>query len=120
VFLKLEIKYVLLSIYCLTLFPGKLKSRCEGPHEVGEAYPSGAVILKGTLAFPWIVNRQWLKHYRSDEVNETLVIHFCDEEEELQKRYESLDNHSVIFILFESFSSVLMFFFAFHLSFLSD
>ena len=29
------------------LFPGKLRSKWEGPYEVDEAYPSGAVKLKG-------------------------------------------------------------------------
>jgi hypothetical protein len=42
---------VLLSIYFLTLFLGNLKSRCEGPHEVGEAYPSGGCETKRDVIF---------------------------------------------------------------------
>jgi hypothetical protein len=81
---------VLLYNSRLRLFPGKLKSRWEGPYEIAEAYPSGAVRLKGTSATPWIFSGQRLKHYRSGEVNETLVIHFIDEEEFFQKRYGDL------------------------------
>ena len=60
---------VLLYNSRLKLFLGKLRSKREGPHIVEEAYPSGAVKLKGkTPSLSWVVNGQRLKHYRAREV----------------------------------------------------
>ena len=68
------------------LFPGKLRSKWEGPYDVDEAYPSGAVKLKGPTS-SWIVNGQRLKHYRADEVDTVEVIHVITAEEMIQLRY---------------------------------
>ena len=43
-------------------FPRKLRSKWEGPYDIDEAYPSGAVKLKGKTSSSWIVNGQRLKH----------------------------------------------------------
>ena len=48
------------------LFPGKLKSKWEGPYEVEEAFASGAVKLTGKKD-TWIVNGQRLKPYLAFE-----------------------------------------------------
>jgi len=69
------------------LFPGKLRSKWEGPYEVDEAYPSGAVKLRGQTSSTWIVNGQRLKHYRADEVNTANVLHVITEEEMIKSRY---------------------------------
>jgi hypothetical protein len=74
----------------LRLFPGKLKSRWEGPYEVAEPYPSIAIRLKRISTSPWIVNGQRLKHYRKGAVNEIKVMF----EEEAQEWYDSLDSFS--------------------------
>jgi len=68
-------------------FPGKLRSKWEGPYDVDEAYPSGAVKLKGKTSSSWIVNGQRLKHYRADEVNTVEVLYFITEEEMIEFRY---------------------------------
>ena len=61
---------VLLFNSRLKLFPGKLRSRWEGPYEIEEVYNSGAVRLKGGKDAPWIVNGQRLKLYLADEQKE--------------------------------------------------
>ena len=79
---------VLLHNSRFKLFPGKLRSKWDGPYDVDEAYPSGAVKLKGqTTSSSWIVNGQRLKHYRADEVNTVEVIHVITAEEMIQLRY---------------------------------
>ena len=48
---------VLLFNSRLKLFAGKLRSKWEGPYDVEEAYPLGAVKLKGqSTSSSWIVN----------------------------------------------------------------
>jgi hypothetical protein len=60
----------------------------EGPYNIDEAYPSGAVKLKGkTSSSSWIVNGQRLKHYRGDETNTVETIHVITAEEMIQLRY---------------------------------
>ena len=68
-------------------FPGKLRSKWDGPYEVDEAYPSGAIKLRGHTSSSWIVNGQRLKHYRVDEVNTVDVLHIITEEEMINFRY---------------------------------
>jgi transposase InsO family protein len=58
---------VLLFNSCLKLFPGKLRSRWDGPYEIEEVYNSRAIHLKGGKNGPWIVNGQRLKIYLADE-----------------------------------------------------
>ena len=62
-------------------FPGKLRSKWEGPYEVDEAYPSGAVKLMGKTSSSWIINGQCLKHYRAYEVNTIENLYYLSEEE---------------------------------------
>ncbi|CAL2252689.1 unnamed protein product [Prunus armeniaca] len=48
----------------LKLFPGKLKSRWQGPYNVTKVYPHGAVDIKnGKTGFEFKVNGHRLKHY---------------------------------------------------------
>ena len=68
-------------------FPGKLRSKWEGPYEVDEAYPLGAVKLRGQNSCSWIINGQCLKHYRADKVNTANVLHVITEEEMIKFRY---------------------------------
>jgi hypothetical protein len=50
----------------LKIFAGKNKIELERTYDVEEAYPSGAVKLKGkSTSNSWIVNIQRLKHYRA-------------------------------------------------------
>ena len=79
---------VLLYNSRLKLFAGKLRSKWEGPYDVDEAYPSGAVKLKGqTPSSSWIVNGQRLKHYRADEVNTVELTYVMTAEEFIKGRY---------------------------------
>jgi hypothetical protein len=61
---------VLLFNSRLKLFPGKLRSRWDGPYEIEEVYNSGAGCLKGGKNGPWIVNGQCLKIYLANEQKE--------------------------------------------------
>ena len=72
----------------LNLFAGKLRSKWEGPYDVDEAYPLGAVNLKGqTPSSSWIVNGQRLKHYRANEVNTVELTYVMTAEEFIKERY---------------------------------
>ena len=55
------------------LFPGKLKSKWEGPYVVEEAFSSGAVKLRSAKD-TWIVNGQGLKPYLASEQKTVEVI----------------------------------------------
>ena len=75
------------------LFPGKLRSKWEGPYDVDEAYPSGAVKLKGhTPPSSWIVNGQRMKHYNADEENVVQSLHTISEQEMMVYYAERLKN----------------------------
>ena len=73
------------------LFPGKLRSKWEGPYDVDEVYPSGAIKLRGTSS-TWIVNGQRLKHYRADEENVVETLHTISEQEMMVYYAEKLKN----------------------------
>ena len=74
----------------LKLFSGKLRSKWEGPYDVEEAYPSGAVKLKGQSAsISWIVNGQRLKHYRAEEVSDVVEVRMVSAEEFIKDTYVS-------------------------------
>ena len=81
---------VLLFNSCLKLFAGKLRSKWEGPYDVEEAYPSGAVKLKGqSTSSSWIVNGQRLKHYRAEEVSDVTEVKLVSAEEFIKDTYIS-------------------------------
>ena len=73
------------------LFLGKLKSKWEGPYDVKEAYPLGAIKLRGKAGMSWIVNGQRVKHYLAEERNSAEVISTISEEEAIGLRYEALN-----------------------------
>ncbi|XP_031106205.1 uncharacterized protein LOC116010846 [Ipomoea triloba] len=61
----------------LKLFPGKLRSRWSGPYEVVNAYPSGAVVIRGKNG-DFTTNGQRLKHYHDDtKIEAKVVISLC-------------------------------------------
>ena len=79
---------VLLYNSCLKLFPGKLRSKWKGPYIVEEAYPSGAVKLKGkTPTLSWVVNGQRLKHYRAKEGVSAVTTLVVTPEEVIKEEY---------------------------------
>ena len=47
----------------LTLFPGKLRSRCSGPLTVVNVNPYGAITLINNNGDEFMVNGQRVKHY---------------------------------------------------------
>ena len=84
---------VLLYNSRLKLFPGKLRSKWEGPHIVEEAYPSGAVKLKGkTPSLSWVVNGQRLKHYRAKEDISATTAYVVTPEEVIKQKYAGEGN----------------------------
>ena len=73
---------------CLKLFPGKLRSKWEGPYIVEEAYSSGAVKLKGkTPSLLWVVNGQRLKHYRAKKDVSAVTTLVVTPEEVINEEY---------------------------------
>ena len=77
----------------LKLFPGKLRSKWEGPHTV-EAYPLGAVKLKGkTPSLSWVVNGQRLKHYRAKEDMSAVTAYVVTPGEVIKQKYAGEGNH---------------------------
>ena len=78
----------------LKLFPGKLRSKWEGPYIVEEAYTSGAVKLKGkTPTLSWVVNGQRLKHYRAKEDMGAVTTLVVTPEEVIKEKYVVKGNH---------------------------
>ncbi|XP_061363989.1 uncharacterized protein LOC133307495 [Gastrolobium bilobum] len=71
---------VLLYQSRLKLFPGKLKSRWEGPYEITEALPNGAfTIAHETSGATYRVNGHRLKKYnRGTNEHEELTSHLTD------------------------------------------
>jgi hypothetical protein len=89
---------VLLYNSRLKLFAGKLRSKWEGPYDVEEAYPSGAVKLKGqSTSSSWIVNGQRLKHYKAEEVSDVTEIKLVTAGEFIRDTYvSSYDENSFV------------------------
>ncbi|XP_024010105.1 uncharacterized protein LOC112085209 [Eutrema salsugineum] len=66
---------VLLFNSRLKLFPGKLRSRWFGPFTIKEVKPYGALILWGKKGDTFVVNRQRVKPYLTEEEGrETMLL----------------------------------------------
>jgi hypothetical protein len=60
------------------------------PYDVEEAYPLGAIKLKGQSASSsWIVNGQCLKHHRAYEVNNAVEVRMVSAEKFIEDTYVS-------------------------------
>ncbi|KAL7604857.1 hypothetical protein Lser_V15G16174 [Lactuca serriola] len=70
---------VLLFNSRLKLFPGKLKTRWDGPFIVKKYFPHGAIELISRYGIPFKVNGHWVKKYeegipRNEELEEGLLL----------------------------------------------
>ena len=66
---------VLLFSSKLRLFPRKLKSRWSGPFMVKQVKPHGVVEIEDAKSKrSWLVNGQWLKHYKGGQVKGLIAV----------------------------------------------